>query len=160
MIWAAIWGQNHSNVYFLDRDFESKKHGYSAQSYIKVLEDNLRNIWESGLEFMQDNAPIHSAQKVQDWLKNHEIPVMTWPPYSPDLNPIENAWNKLKNTIYTIDPELKNMKGKSEEVKQRFIIAIMNAWEALGDDYFEGLVRSMDTRVNAVLEAKGWYTRY
>jgi transposase len=55
------------------------------------LEDNLRDIWESGLEFMQDNAPIHSAQKVQDWLRNHEIPVMTWPPYSPDLNPIENA---------------------------------------------------------------------
>jgi hypothetical protein len=37
---------------------------------------------------------------------------------------------------------------------------IEQAWEALGDDYFDQLIRSMDSRVNAVLEAKGWYTRY
>jgi transposase len=85
---------------------------------------------------------------------------MIWLPYLPDLNPIKNAWNKLKNSIYTIDPELKSIKGKSEEVRQRFSIAIIKAWEALGDDYFEGLVQSIDTQVNVVLEAKGWYTHY
>jgi hypothetical protein len=52
------------------------------------------------------------------------------------------------------------MKGGSEVVRQRFLMAIIKAWEAIEDEYFEALVRSMDTRVNAVLEAKGWYTRY
>jgi hypothetical protein len=30
MIWAAIWGPAHSEITFLERDFESKKQGYSA----------------------------------------------------------------------------------------------------------------------------------
>lgn len=34
MVWAAIFGDQKGNVYILERDFESKKHGYSANSYI------------------------------------------------------------------------------------------------------------------------------
>ena len=58
MVWGAFWGSGRSDLYLLDRDFESKKHGYSATSYIKVLDHNLAGIWEPGLLFMQDNAPI------------------------------------------------------------------------------------------------------
>jgi hypothetical protein len=47
-----------------------------------------------------------------------------------------------------------------EAFKNRFLEAIEEAWENLGDDYFDKLIRSMDSRVNAVLEAKGWYTKY
>jgi len=39
---------------------------------------------------MQDNAPIHKAHKVRDYLEEMGIEVMAWPLYSPDLNPIEN----------------------------------------------------------------------
>jgi hypothetical protein len=42
----------------------------------------------------------------------------------------------------------------------RIMELIEQAWEALGDDYFDRLIRSIDSRVNVVLEAKGWYTRY
>jgi transposase len=160
MIWAAIWGSNHSDITFLSRDFESAKFGYSAKSYIEILEANLFSIWEPGLEFMQDNAPIHSARKVKEWFEDNGIPVMEWPPYSPDLNPIENAWSKIKDTIYIVDPDLVNIKGQSEDIKARFMRAIERAWELLGDGYFDQLIRSMDSRVNAVLEAKGWYTRW
>ena len=160
MIWAAIWGAGHSGITVLERDYESKKHGYTARSYINVLEANLYSIWEPGLEFMQDNAPIHSAGLVRKWFQDHGIPVMEWPPYSPDLNPIEHAWARLKDTIYKLDPDLANARGSSEEVRKRFRELIEQAWDALGNDYFDQLIRSMDSRVNAVLEAKGWYTRY
>ena len=160
MIWAAIWGAGHSEITVLERDYESKKHGYTARSYINVLEANLYSIWEPGLEFMQDNAPIHSAGLVRKWFQDHGIPVMEWPPYSPDLNPIEHAWARLKDTIYKLDPDLANARGSSEEVRKRFRELIKQAWDALGNNYFDQLIRSMDSRVNAVLEAKGWYTRY
>jgi len=52
MIWAAIWGSGHSEITFLERDFKSKKHGYSARSYLEVLEKNLFSIWEPSLEFI------------------------------------------------------------------------------------------------------------
>jgi len=37
------------------------------------------------------------------------IEVMLWPPYSPDLNPIESHWKMLKAKIDRVLPELKGM---------------------------------------------------
>jgi len=71
-----------------------------------------------------------------------------------------NIPGKLKNTIYKLDPDLANIRGSSEEVKKRFMVLIEQAWETLGDDYFDQLAHPMDSRVNAVLRAKGWYTHY
>jgi hypothetical protein len=90
MVWAAIWGKNRSDLVRLERDFEAKKQGYTATSYIALLDKVMPTIWEPGLTFMHDNAPIHSAKKVTKWLQDNAIPSMEWPPYSPDLNPIEH----------------------------------------------------------------------
>jgi hypothetical protein len=64
MVWACFRGLERSNLYALERDFEAKKHGYSARFYIHVLDDNLLGIYQPGLIFMQDNAPIHTAKAV------------------------------------------------------------------------------------------------
>jgi hypothetical protein len=37
---------------------------------------------------------------------------------------------------------------------------VVEAWEALPQDYIHDLIKSMDNRVNAVLEAKGCHTKY
>ena len=84
--------------------------------------------------------PIHSAYLVQRWFENHGIPLMQWPPYSPDLNPIEHAWAKLKELIYKLDPELATIKGNNEELRIKFMRLIERAWEELGQDYFDGLI--------------------
>ena len=38
MVWAAFWGDGVSDLYLLKRDFEAKKMGYSANSYLDVLD--------------------------------------------------------------------------------------------------------------------------
>ena len=48
------------------RDFESKKHRYSTNSYLEVLEDQIEKCWQPGLIFIQDNASIHTAKKVKE----------------------------------------------------------------------------------------------
>ena len=67
MVWAAIFGNaERSKLVIMDRDFESKKNGYSAASYIATLEIGLLPITqndERDFIFMQDNAPIHTARK-------------------------------------------------------------------------------------------------
>ena len=66
MVWACFWGIERSDLYAMWRDPDSLKKGYSANSYLRVLEDNLLGIWEPGLVFMQDNAPMHKARKVTE----------------------------------------------------------------------------------------------
>src|ERR1700712_5422114 len=84
MVWAAIWwkyGKVHkSDMVILGRDWASKKMGYTANSYLDVLDDQLPRIYEPGLIFMQDNAPIHTAKKVKDWFEEAAIPLLDWAP--------------------------------------------------------------------------------
>ena len=55
MVWGAFWDLGKSNLYIMDRDFESAKHGYSAESYLEVLEGEVAPMFESldkGYEFI------------------------------------------------------------------------------------------------------------
>ena len=87
IVWAAFWGEGWSDLYKLARDFESKRMGYSANSYLEILDDNLLGIWQPGLIFMQNNAPIHKAKKMMRWFEDNGVVLTNWPPYSPDLTP-------------------------------------------------------------------------
>ena len=75
------------------------------------------------MTFMQDNATIYTAKKVKKWFKDEGIPLIDWPPYSPDLNPIKHLWAQLKQWINEHYPDLITM-GKSEQAYQRLFQAI------------------------------------
>ncbi|VVC38688.1 Transposase, type 1 [Cinara cedri] len=69
---------------------------------------------ESGSwKWHHDNAPAHSVHVVQQFLAKHDIPVVSQPPYSPDLAPCD----------YFLFPKIKiALKGKRfqdvDEIKQ------------------------------------------
>ena len=48
---------------------------------------------------MHDNAPCHKTDKVHDLLQEHNIPVMTWPANSPNLNLIEKCWYEQDGSL-------------------------------------------------------------
>jgi len=45
MVWACFWDLERSNLYALERDFETKKHGYFAKSYLNIFDDNLLSVY-------------------------------------------------------------------------------------------------------------------
>jgi transposase len=72
---------------------------------------------------MQDNANIHITWVVKEWFDNSRIPVIEWPLYSPDLNPIKIMWAWLKEWITTNYLELTSM-GKTKAAYQRLYRAM------------------------------------
>jgi hypothetical protein len=59
IVWGCFWDTGRTGLYLIDRDFESKKYGYSAESYLEVLnaievEDLFKklNSVDLGYEFM------------------------------------------------------------------------------------------------------------
>jgi hypothetical protein len=160
MVWAAFWAGGRTDLHIMERDFESKKHGYSAWSYLEVLEAQLLEHYTDDLIFMQDNASIHTAGDVKEWFENHDIRTTDWPPYSPDLNPIENAWHALKVLAPKMFPDVMNGTRDTEEARKNIEECLQAAWKALSDDLFESLIESMPRRVAACIAAEGWHTKY
>src|SRR2546423_11522484 len=67
MIWGAIWIGGRSDVMMMVRDEASPKKGFSRYSYLEVLEEAIPSCWQPGQIFMQDNAPIHTANVIQEF---------------------------------------------------------------------------------------------
>ena len=51
------------------------------------------------LIFQQDNARPHVARVYQDFLASHNINPLDWPPYSPDLSPIDHLWDQMDRRV-------------------------------------------------------------
>ncbi|MBV7276869.1 transposase [Clostridium sp. PL3] len=51
---------------------------------------------------IMDNARIHNCDGMKSYLDNKKnLVFINLPPYSPDLNPQENIWNRVKNCIFS-----------------------------------------------------------
>jgi hypothetical protein len=143
----------------MTRDEAAARRGYTAQSYIQALEEELRDGYRPGEWFMQDNAPIHTAYASREWLEVHGVHTVDWPPYSPDLNPIEHLWWALKKKLHELHPEFDNMRDSPAEWAA-FELGLHEAWAAIPDSLIAKLIRSMPRRLDAVRQARGYQTKY
>lgn len=159
MFWGGFGAGIRSELVVCKGDMESKKGGVSARRYLEILEEHLETIMDHDSVFMQDNAPIHMAKIILDFFEDMGYEVMKWPPYSPDLNPIENLWKLLKAKIIQLAPELETFKD-NDQTRALLIHTANIAWNSIEDTLLEKLALKMQKRVTAVIQAKGWYTKY
>lgn len=109
---------------------------------------------------MQDNARIHTVKKVMKWFADHGIPVLKWPPYSPDLNPIEHLWFPLKQGVEDVYPDIENLMGGEDIVRTELAEALVQAWPQIRKEYRDACLNSIPKRIEAVIKVEGWYTKY
>jgi hypothetical protein len=84
---------------------------------------------------------------------------MEWPPYSPDLNPMEYLWFIQKAAIYKRWPYLLTMQGNAN-VLAVFIEIAQQVWNETKVEVKNKLTITMVHRAKAVLKAESWYTKY
>ena len=53
---------------------------------------------------IMDNLATHKVQGVREAIETVGARLLYLPPYSPDLNPIENMWSKIKQILRSAAP--------------------------------------------------------
>jgi transposase len=67
--------------------------------FLAYVEHLLYPVLKPGDVVVMDNLSAHKAPAVREWIEKAGAEVHYLPPYSPDLNPIEKAWAKLKQLL-------------------------------------------------------------
>ncbi|GBN17669.1 hypothetical protein AVEN_275738-1 [Araneus ventricosus] len=101
-----------------------------------------------------DNTPCRKARIVLEWFEEHtdEFQLMSSPPNSPDLNPMENISDVMERLLRAQTPPCPNISTLRDRC--------LDIWYNLSPVMYQKLVASMPRRVAAVLKAKGGATRY
>jgi transposase len=63
------------------------------------LEHFLCPVLQPGQIVMVDNAKPHCVEGVREWIESKGARLLYLQPSSPDLNPIELAWSKIKHSL-------------------------------------------------------------
>jgi hypothetical protein len=159
MVWGAFTCDGVWELRKIEGKLEKKQyHSILVGRVMPGMRELIKNNPGVGWIFQQDNDPKHRAHLNQDYLKSQEaklkkeFTVLDWPSQSPDMNPIENLWNIVKAKLNVRHPRPSSL--------DQLFDAIQDEWSKISKRTLKNLVESMPRRVQALLEARGGYTKY
>ncbi|UYV69438.1 K02A2.6-like, partial [Cordylochernes scorpioides] len=158
MVWGAIAYDSRSPLLRIQGTM-------TAQRYV---DDVLRPVTLPYLQgvpnalYQQDNARPHTARISQQALQ--DVQMLPWPPYSPDLSPIEHVWDIIGRRLHTLP------QARSEDELWQMV---EREWRAIPQDAIRTLIDSLPRRVAACIavrdmrikvrpgrpKSKPWYSR-
>ncbi|GFS64459.1 transposable element Tcb2 transposase [Trichonephila clavipes] len=102
--------------------------------------------------FMDDNAPCHRTVAAEQLLESEDIERMDWPARSPDLNPMEHAWDFLGRCLAarTLPPV----------TIRELRLALQDEWAAMPQQLIDTLILSMGRRCETCLAVRGDHIPY
>jgi transposase len=147
MVWAAIWTGGRSQLFVVQGSLTGLTYRHVLDDFVERNRARLPEHWI----LQDDNAPPHRAAVVQEFKENQGIQSLPWPANSPDLNPIEHAWDCLGRGV----------RSRAQPANLRQLADLLaEQWDLIPQEFLDNLIRSMSSRVRAVLESRGGYTRY
>jgi len=149
-----VWGAFFNNVKGPFTIWEKEWGTINSETYCTHILPQIKEyvVQYPHLWLMQDGAPGHGPKATQEKIREYGIQMIYWPPYSPDLNPIEMVWNWMKDYIQANFPDQMSI----SELR----IVLREAWDSVPQSYLDELIESMPERCKAVIEAGGGHTRF
>ncbi|UYV69340.1 hypothetical protein LAZ67_6003272, partial [Cordylochernes scorpioides] len=140
MAWGAIAYDSRSTLLRIQGTM-------TAQRYV---DDVLRPVTLPYLQgvpnalYQQDNARPHTARISQQALQ--DVQMLPWPPYSPDLSPIEHVWDIIGRRLHALP------QPRSEDELWQMV---EREWRAIPQDAIRTLIDSLPRRVAACIAVRG-----
>jgi len=147
-IWGCFAADEIGQAEIFEGDLNSKL-------YCRILEGNLKPTYKKLFPrgqwyFQQDNDPSHTSGLAKSWFHRNGVTVLDFPPWSPDLDPIENVWPVMQREV--------DDHNATDEAEVE--AAIQAAWEALSPAFLAKLAHSMPARLAEVIAHNGHTTAY
>ena len=152
MIWAGVSAVGRTPLIFVPAGVKINAETYKDLILEPVVKDLSQTMFSGQpFVFQQDGAPVHTATTTQDWLEG-KIPDFIrkeeWPPYSPDLNPMDySLWSILENRACSVSHSTIKSLNKY----------LCREWEKIPQETLRAAVESYPTRLKAVISKKGGY---
>ncbi|UYV63365.1 hypothetical protein LAZ67_2003861 [Cordylochernes scorpioides] len=140
MVWGAIAYDSRSPLLRIQGTM-------TAQRYV---DDVLRPVTLPYLQvvpnalYQQDNARPHTARISQQALQ--DVQMLPWPPYSPELSPIEHVWDIIRRRLHALP------QPRSEDELWQMV---EREWRAIPQDAIRTLIDSLPRRVAACIAVRG-----
>ena len=141
---------------FIHHEFVPEGQTVTISFYFSVLESLWKRIRCVRPEYsapvswflLHDNAPVHLAVAVQEFLARKQVCVLNHPPYSPDLSPCD----------YFLFPKLKlPLKGRLFEDVQDIQGAVTSSLRAIPQEDVQRSFQSLLDRATRCIDTEGMY---
>jgi hypothetical protein len=151
MFWACFSGGEKGPCLFWEKEWGTITNESYREHVTPLVQGWCR--LRPGLIFMQDNASAHKKEETLQDLRERGVTIMSWPPNSPDLNPIEAVWCQMKDYIQWKYGDQVFSYNRLREI-------VREAWDSITEEQLLSLVKSMKERCQAVINAQGGHTKY
>ncbi|KAK7101734.1 hypothetical protein V1264_020071 [Littorina saxatilis] len=133
MVWGAITNTGRSQLVEVPGRL-------NAQHYVQdILQPHaLPLLAAPRAQFQHDNARPHTARLTTNFLAANNVNTLPWPSLSPDLNPIEHAWDELGRRL--------NARVNAPPNRRQLFQALQQEWDNILQQTLRRLIASMPRR--------------
>lgn len=155
MAWAGVTATGKTPLIFIESGVK-----INQEVYRKTILENVVLPWtknhfgKAKWTFQQDSAPSHRAKATQEWCKTHFPHLITageWPPYSPDLNPLDySIWSILEAKACC----------KPHTSIEALKTSLRAAWHNISTETLRIVIDDFPARLDACIKARGGHFEF